>query len=118
MDMNLPVIAGLVSTLIFASSTLPMLTKAIRTKDLHSYSLANILLANGGNIVHSVYVFNLPWGPIWMLHTFHLLTTGFMLVWYLRYERLSTTSLSPDAHNRFIGLLFLVRLRSVPPDRA
>jgi uncharacterized protein with PQ loop repeat len=87
MDMNLPIIAGSVSTTIFALSTLPMLLKAFRTKDLKSYSLGNILLANAGNVIHSVYVFSLPSGPIWLLHTFYLVTTGLMLVWYLRYER-------------------------------
>jgi uncharacterized protein with PQ loop repeat len=87
MDTNLPVIAGTISTTIFAFSTLPMLLKAFRTKDLKSYSLGNILLANVGNVIHSLYVFNLPSGPIWLLHTFYLVTTGLMLVWYLRYER-------------------------------
>ena len=86
MDMNLPVIAGITSTIIFGLSTLPMLIKAIRTKDLKSYSLGNILLANTGNLVHSIYVFNLPPGPIWLLHSFYLVTTGLMLLWYLRYE--------------------------------
>lgn len=87
MNMELPVIAGIASTLIFACSTLPMLTKACQTRDLHSYSLGNILLANGGNLVHSFYVFSLPAGPIWLLHTFYLITTALMLYWYLRYER-------------------------------
>jgi uncharacterized protein with PQ loop repeat len=87
MDMNLPIIAGTISTTIFAFSTLPMLLKAFRTKDLKSYSLGNILLANVGNVIHSFYVFNLPPGPIWLLHAFYLVTTGLMLVWYLSYER-------------------------------
>ena len=86
MEMNLPVIAGAISTTIFALSTLPMLLKAFRTKDLSSYSLGNILLANIGNAVHSVYVFSLPVGPIWLLHAFYLVTTAMMLVWYVRYE--------------------------------
>ena len=86
MEMNLPVLAGAISTTIFALSTLPMLVKASRTKDLSSYSLGNILLANVGNVVHSVYVFSLPAGPIWLLHAFYLVTTALMLVWYLRYE--------------------------------
>ena len=86
MDINFPVIAGSMSTLIFALSTLPMLVKAVQTKDLRSYSLGNILLANVGNVVHSLYVYSLPAGPIWLLHTFYLVTTGLMLVWYLRYE--------------------------------
>jgi uncharacterized protein with PQ loop repeat len=87
MDTNLPVIAGAISTTIFTLSMLPMLLKAFRTKDLASYSLGNILLANVGNVIHSVYVFSLPAGPIWLLHTFYLITTGLMLAWYLRYEQ-------------------------------
>jgi uncharacterized protein with PQ loop repeat len=87
MEFNLPVIAGTISTIIFAFSTLPMLVKAFRTKDMKSYSLGNILLANAGNLIHSVYIFNFAPGPIWLLHTFYLITTGLMLFWYLRYER-------------------------------
>jgi hypothetical protein len=86
MNINLPVIAGAISTTIFALSTLPMLRKAFRTKDLGSYSLSNILLSNLGNLVHAIYVFSLPPGPIWLLHSFYLITTALMLVWYLRYE--------------------------------
>ena len=86
MELSLPVIAGATSTVIFALRTLPMLRKAFQTKDLRSYSLGNILLANTGNVVHSVYVFDLPPGPIWLLHSFYLITTGLMLLWYLRYE--------------------------------
>jgi len=85
MDIRLPVMAGAISTVIFAMSTLPMLVKAARTKDLGSYSLGNILLANVGNVIHSVYVFDLPAGPVWVLHTFYLISTGLMLVWYVRY---------------------------------
>jgi uncharacterized protein with PQ loop repeat len=86
MATNLPVIAGSISTMIFALSALPMLRKAFRTKDLKSYSLGNMLLSNVANIIHSVYVFHLPAGPIWLLHSFYLVTMGLMLVWYLRYE--------------------------------
>ena len=86
MEINLPIIAGSISTMIFALSTLPMLVKAFRTKDLKSYSLGNILLSNMGNIIHSIYIFNMSPGPIWLLHTFYLVTTAMMLVWYVRYE--------------------------------
>jgi uncharacterized protein with PQ loop repeat len=86
METNLPILAGTISTTIFAFSTLPMLLKAFRTKNMSSYSLGNILLANVGNVIHSLYVFHLPPGPIWLLHAFYLVTTGLMLVWYLRYE--------------------------------
>ncbi len=83
---SIPLAAGAVSTVIFALSTLPMLIKARQSKDLKSYSLSNLLLANLGNVVHSIYVVSLPVGPIWGLHTFYLVTTGLMLVWYLRYS--------------------------------
>ena len=43
------------------------------------------LLANAGNAIHSVYVFSLPPGPLWALHSFYLTTTAAMLVWYFRY---------------------------------
>ncbi len=86
MDTSLPTIAGFISTGLFAAGTFPMLAKAFRTRDLASYSLGNILLANIGNIIYSLYVFHLPPGPIWVLHGFNLLTTGLMLVWYVRYE--------------------------------
>lgn len=65
---------------------MPMLIKAFRTKDLKSYSLAQIVLANVGNLIHSLYVYSLPAGPIWLLHAFYLITTALMLVWYLRYQ--------------------------------
>jgi hypothetical protein len=82
---DIPVFAGVLSTLIFAGSTLPMLAKAHRTRDLASYSMGNIALANLGNAVHSAYVFSLPPGPIWALHTFYILTSATMLVWRIRY---------------------------------
>jgi len=85
--MNLSMLAGTVSTLLFMFSTFPMLHKAFRSKDLRSYSLGNMLLANGGNAVHSLYIYSLPPGPIWWLHSFHLVTTALMLTWHLRYER-------------------------------
>jgi hypothetical protein len=100
-------LAGITSTVIFAASTLPMLAKAHRTRDLSSYSLGNMLLANLGNAVHSVYVFSLPPGPIWVLHGFYLVSTSMMLVWFIRYggrvpepthALAAQMRLSPDAH--------------------
>lgn len=84
--MNLPIIAGMISTIFFASGELPMLVKAYRTKNLRSYSLGNILFANMGNAIYSIYVFHLPPGPIWALHSFYMTSTILMLFWYLRYE--------------------------------
>jgi hypothetical protein len=86
MEINLPTIAGFISTALFAVGTLPMLTKAFRTKNMASYSLGNILMSNVGNLIYSIYVFDLPPGPIWFLYGYNLLSTGLMLVWYLKYE--------------------------------
>ena len=86
METNLPTIAGFIPTALFTLGTLPMLTKAFRTKNLASYSLSNILMSNVGNFLYSIYVVHLPLGPIWFLHCYNLLTTGLMLVWYLKYE--------------------------------
>ena len=87
MDISqLQMTAGMLSSLIFVSSNFPMLVKAVKTKELKSYSLGNIALSNLGNLIHWVYVSSLPLGPIWFLHGFFTLTTALMLVWYLRYE--------------------------------
>ena len=86
-DASLPVLAGSVSTVLFVASTLPMLIKAARTRELGSYSVGNLVLANVANVVHSVYVFSLPVGPIWALHSFYLVTSFAMLVMWLNYCR-------------------------------
>lgn len=95
---SVPTLAGIASTVIFAWSVLPMLAKAHRTRDLASYSLGNLVLANLGNAVHSVYVFSLPAGPIWVLHGFYLATSWLMLIWCLRYRRVpGSTQTTPHA---------------------
>ncbi|MFC9693219.1 hypothetical protein ACFTSF_32015 [Kribbella sp. NPDC056951] len=83
-------VAGTVSTVLFASSALPMVVKAIRTRDLASYSPANLVLANVGNAVHCIYVVHLPAGPIWFLHGFYVLTSALMLLWWLRFRSVRT----------------------------
>ncbi|MFB6724651.1 hypothetical protein ACFCV3_31025 [Kribbella sp. NPDC056345] len=83
-------VAGTVSTVLFASSALPMVVKAIRTRDLASYSPANLVLANVGNAVHCIYVVHLPPGPIWFLHGFYVLTSALMLLWWLRFRSVRT----------------------------
>ena len=83
---SLQLIAGILSSLIFVGSNLPMLWKAFMTKDLSSYSLGHIALSNGGNLIFWLYVAGLPFGPIWLLHSFNTLVAVLMLFWYLRYE--------------------------------
>ena len=97
--MDIPLLAGTISTVIFAGSMLPMLAKAARTKDLGSYSLGNIALINLGNVVHTLYVVTLPAGPIWVLHGFYLVSSALMLAWCLRYragEGTTTDAGSPE----------------------
>ena len=85
-SMDVAILAGVMSTGLFAMSYLPMLVKAARTKDLSSYSLGNLAITNAGNLVHSLYVFSLPVGPIWFLHAFYLVASALMLAWFLRYR--------------------------------
>ena len=79
-------VAGSVAAGIFMLSQLPMLIKAGRTKELGSYSALNIVLSNVGNVIYAVYVFSLPPGPIWAMHSFYLTATALMLFWYLQHR--------------------------------
>ena len=97
MDTSIPVAAGAVAAVVFAASVLPMLGKAVRSKDLSSYSRGNLVLANVGNAVYSVYVFTLPPGPIWLLHTFYVLSSALMLIWSVRYGRRPNPADDPAA---------------------
>ena len=90
--MDVATLAGTMSTAIFVTSALPMLLKAARTRDLDSYSRGQLVLANVGNAINSVYVFSLPVGPIWFLHAFNLACTLLMLAWHLRYARPTTSA--------------------------
>jgi uncharacterized protein with PQ loop repeat len=83
---ELPLLAGAISSAMFVIGTLPMIHKAFATKNLQSYSMSSLLLNNVGNLLHALYVYSLPPGPIWLLHTFNLITTALMLFWYVRYE--------------------------------
>jgi hypothetical protein len=85
MDASLPVLCGVLSTIVFVGGTLPMLIKAASTRDLSSYSLGNILMSNVGNVLNWVYVASLPHGPVWWLHGFYTVTTALMLFWYIRF---------------------------------
>jgi uncharacterized protein with PQ loop repeat len=86
MPLSIPVLAGTLSSLIFLFGTFPMLHKAYRTKDLRSYSKGMLGANTVANVIYAIYVFSLPPGPIWALHTFYLVTTALMLFWYIRYE--------------------------------
>jgi hypothetical protein len=84
--LDLPMLAGAISSAMFVGGTLPMVYKAFATKNLQSYSMTGLLFNNLGNVIHALYVYSLPPGPIWLLHTFYLISTALMLFWYIRYE--------------------------------
>ena len=71
--MNSATMAGIASTLIFAGSTLPMVVRAARTRDVSSYSRSHLFMTNAGNAVHTVYIASLPPGPVWLLHCMYSL---------------------------------------------
>lgn len=96
--MDVPLIAGTIATVAFAVSNLPMLRKALRTRDVSSYSLPSMIIINIANAVYSLYVFTLPIGPIWGLHTFYVVSCAVMLVLCLRQRR--STHVAPAAARR------------------
>jgi uncharacterized protein with PQ loop repeat len=96
-DIDLPVLAGTISSIIFFMGTFPMLHKAFRTRDLKSYSKGMLVLNNTGNVIHSIYIYSLPLGPIWGLHGFYLVVTALMLIWYLRYEERPARQITASA---------------------
>lgn len=75
-------VAGAISSLMFISSYVPMLLKAFRTRDMHSYSLLHLLLVNAGNLLYWLYVIDLPPGPIWLMHSFYTVSSGLLLGLY------------------------------------
>lgn len=87
--MDIPILAGTISTVVFAVSNLPMVRKALRTRDVSSYSLPSFAMINAANVVYSLYVFSLPFGPIWALHTFYLVSCAIMLVLCVAQRRAS-----------------------------
>jgi hypothetical protein len=98
--MNAAMLAGMVSTVLFTAANLPMLVKAIRSRDLRSYSASALVLGNVGNLVHTVYVVSLPFGPIWVLHGFYLTTMAIMLVLYLSLRPRPRGASGPERHAR------------------
>ena len=84
---SLQILAGFASTAIFAGSKVPMLTKAIKTRDLHSYSLSHIGLSASGNLINWLYVISLPLGPIWLLQGLFTFADLVMLGCYIIFER-------------------------------
>lgn len=101
----LSMLAGVMSTSIFTLSHIPMLVRAYRTRDLRSYSPANLVLSNIGNAIHWLYIVNLPFGPIWFLHSFYTLVTGLMLFWFLRYRHTAgvQSPLEPGSNTPPVG---------------
>ena len=86
---SIQLLAGFASTAIFASSKVPMVTKALKTRDLHSYSLGHIGLSTTGNMINWLYVISLPLGPVWLLQGLFTMADLVMLVCYVVFEHRS-----------------------------
>lgn len=106
---SVEMIAGFGSSLIFILSNFPMVAKAVRTRNLKSYSLGQILLANVGNLLYWLYVVGLPLGPIWFLHGFNTAVALLMLSLYLIFETRSVTAVSQQMA-AWRGVMHLPRL--------
>ncbi len=83
---SIQLMAGISSSIIFMLSNFPMVIKAIKTKDLSSYSLGNLALRNIGNVAYWPYVISMPMGPVWFLQAFYTMVGLIMLLCYLHYE--------------------------------
>ena len=102
--MDVPLLAGTIATVVFAVSNLPMLRKALRTRDVSSYSLPSIVMINAANAVYSLYVVTLPFGPVWGLHTFYVVSCAIMLVLCVRQRRAAASAPNADSdEGRLIG---------------
>ncbi len=97
---SVQMLAGFASAAIFASSKVPMLTKAIKTRDLHSYSLSHIGLSASGNLINWLYVVSLPLGPIWLLQGLFTFADLVMLGCYLVFERRGKSQADSRLHLR------------------
>lgn len=91
---TLALLAGSASTTLFVVSYLPMLVRAVRTRDLRSYSRSSLVIANVGNVVQAGYVLSLPAGPLWLLHGFYLVASALMLGLHVRH-RATPSAASP-----------------------
>jgi hypothetical protein len=89
---HLQILAGSIAGLIFTGASLNMVIRAWRTKDLHPYSLGQMVLNNVGNLFHWLYVVSPPPGPVWFSHAFFTLASLLMLIWYFAYRPSSTTA--------------------------
>lgn len=78
--MNAVTVAGVISTLMFLGSNLPMVVQAVRSRDVSSYSRGYLVMTNIGNAVYTIYVLSLPAGPIWLLHMVYTAVSAFMLL--------------------------------------
>jgi uncharacterized protein with PQ loop repeat len=86
-SISLTLLSGTIAAILFTTSNIPMLLRAIRTKDLRSYSLAHFVVSNLANGFYWIYIITLPFGPIWLMHGFYTISAALMLLWDVRYRK-------------------------------
>ena len=80
MDFNgMQILVGYLCTSIFMLSRVPMLLKAMHTRDLRSYSPAHLVMSACANLLFWIYIVGLPIGPVWILQVFFTITDVTML---------------------------------------
>ena len=95
--MNAVTMAGVISTLMFVGSNLPMVVQAVRSRDVSSYSRGYLVMTNIGNGVYTVYVLSLPPGPVWVLHLVYTSVSAFMLLVHVWWRPVAAADWSPTA---------------------
>jgi len=85
---HLQILVGYLCTSIFMLSRVPMLLKAVRTRDLSSYSLGHLAMSAGANLLFWIYVVGLAFGPVWILQIFFTVTDLTMLTLCVKQRRL------------------------------
>lgn len=93
MGATLPILAGMVSRPFSPGACCPCFSRRPARANCPRTASETSPSPTFGNAVHTVYVFHLPPGPIWFLHSFYVVSSALMLY----------CALSPPPHSRPLG---------------
>ena len=102
---DFPVLAGLMSTTLFVASYLPMLYRAVTTRDLGPPTAGRVWCwPTSATSFSRSTSYSLPTGPIWFLHGFYLGASALMLGLHLRHIGMDSASgRAADTDDRDVG---------------
>jgi uncharacterized protein with PQ loop repeat len=88
MNRDLIFSVGGVASVLFVFAQMPMLIRALQTKDMRSYSGIHLLLGCAGNVLWAFHLAkNVPDVNVRALHCYYLVTTAVMLGFWWRWRR-------------------------------